>query len=221
MKRLNGFYTKYKGSNFMFVAIIISLLTVIISVVLYIPVDSSFSIITHYLSNLGSAPPGLPADAFYPAAFMFNSGMTILVIFRVIIAIYLYQYLVNLGISKKNAKIGLNLALISSMGSLMVAIFPFSVSLYLHELGAMLLFIGTVFSSSIFASFEIKLKELPKYLPTSLIVNVIIYSIFAFLLFGGMFSSIFEGTDIIWEWLAFCASLQWLFFHGIYMRLNP
>ena len=221
MENLDNFFRKYNGSYYFFIAIILAVCTVIISIILYIQIDPTFTIVTHYISHLGSTPVGAQEGKLYPSAVVFNTGFAILVIFRILLILFLARYLQIKGAPKKLTIIGIILALFSSSGSLIVAVVPFSVSLSIHMLGALILFIGTIFSGSMFTTIELKTPNIPRYLPVIIFINVVVYLIFATLLIGESINFAPDGSSVIWEWFAFLSSLLWLFVHGVYTYKNP
>ncbi len=221
MENLDNFFRRFDGSYYFFMAIILAVSTVIISIILYIQVDPTFTVLTHYVSHLGSTPVGAQEGKLYPSAVVFNLGFTILVIFRVLVILFLARYLQIIGSPKKLTLVWIIMSFFSSSGSLIVAIVPYSVSLSIHMLGALILFVGTVFSGIMFTVVELKTPNIPRYLPFIIFFNVIVYLIFATLLIGEWMNFAPDGSSVIWEWFAFLSSLMWLFVHGVYTYKNP
>lgn len=221
MENLDNFFRRFDGSYYFFIAIILAVSTAITSIIFYIQIDPTFTIVTHYVSDLGSTPVGAQEGKLYPSAVVFNTGMTILVIFRILVILFLARYLQIKGAPKKLTIVGIIIAFFSSSGSLIVAVVPYSVSLSIHMLGALILFVGTVFSGSLFTTIELKTPNIPRYLPFILFINVVVYLIFATLLIGEWMNFAPYGSSVIWEWAAFLSSLLWLFVHGVYTYKNP
>ncbi|TFG30047.1 MAG: hypothetical protein EU532_01840 [Promethearchaeota archaeon] len=221
MENLDSFFKKFDGSYCMFIAIILALGTVITATLFYIQVDPTFTITTHYISHLGATPIGAQGGQLYISAVVFSIGMTILVIFRILALLFLVRYFQIRGSSRSLTKTGLILGIIPTIGSLIVAVIPFTISILIHELGALLLFLGTVISGTIFIIIELKTPQIPKYLPLTFLINVIGYFIFATLLIGEFMEITPEGSSVIWEWIIFATSLFWLFVHGVYTYKNP
>jgi hypothetical protein len=221
MENLDSFYKKFDGSYYFFIAIILALGTVITSIVFYIQVDPTFTITTHYISHLGATPVGAQGGQLYLSAVVFSFGMTILVIFRILTLLFLVRYLQIRGAPRILTRIGIIMGIIPTIGSLIVAVIPFTLSLLIHELGALVLFLGTVISGIVFIIIEIKTLEIPKYLPITLLINVIGYIIFATLLIGEFMNIAPDGSSVIWEWIIFATSLFWLLVHGVYTYKNP
>ena len=71
MESLDNFYKKFDGSYYLFIAIILALSTVITSIILYIQVDPTFTIATHYISHLGATPISAQEGKLYPSAVVF------------------------------------------------------------------------------------------------------------------------------------------------------
>ena len=221
MEKLDNFYRRFDGSYYLFIAIILAIGTVITSIMLYIQVDPTFTIVSHYLSNLGSTPKGAQDGKIYSSAIVFNTGFTILAIFRILVILFLARYLQIKGSPHKLTRVWVILSFFSSSGSLIVAIVPYSVSLSIHMLGALILFVGSVFSGVMFIIVELKTPEIPRYLPLVISINVIVYLIFATLLIGEWMGFAPEESSVIWEWIAFLSSLLWLSVHGVYTYKNP
>ena len=201
MESLDRFFKKFDGRYYMFIAIILALGTVIIATLFYIQVDPTFTITTHYISHLGATPIGAKGGRLYLSAIVFSIGMAILVIFRILALLFLVRYFQIRGSSRSLTKIGLILGIIPTIGSLIVAVIPFTLSLLIHELGALLLFVGTVISGTFFIIIELKTLDIPKYLPLTILINVIGYFIFATLLIGEFINIAPEGSSVIWEWI--------------------
>lgn len=221
MERLDNFFRRFNGSYYLFVAIILAIVIVITSIILYIQVDPTFNIVTHYISHLGGTPVGATEGKLYPSAVVFNTGMTILVIFRILVILFIVRYFQIKGAPERLTIFGLMAGIITSTGALIVAIVPFSVSYSIHMWGALIFFVGSTFSGMIFVTIELKTQNIPKYLPLTLLINVIVYGIFAVLLIGEKMSIVPKGSSVIWEWVAFTTSIFWLFVHGVYTYKNP
>jgi len=220
MEKIDNFYSKHNGSYFIFEAIFIAVVTVIVSSILYIQIDWKFNIIGYYLSDLGSIPLGTTENKFYLYAIVFNSGMFVVSLFRIIVSLFLIRYLILHNCPKKLAWLTFGIGLIATSGSLIVSAVPYSVSYNVHLMGAFLLFIGATISGTLLTFAEFKSEEIPKILPISIIINVLAYGIFATLLFGTRLG-LPERLPCVWEWIAFLTSLTWLAIHGIYTYNNP
>ena len=74
IENLDNFFRRYNGSYYFFIAIILSVSTTIISIIFYTQIDPTFTIVTHYVSDLGSPPIGAQEGKLYPSAVVFNTG---------------------------------------------------------------------------------------------------------------------------------------------------
>ena len=221
MENLDNFFRRFDGAYYFFIAIILAVSTIIISTILYIQVDPTFTIVSHYVSDLGSTPVGAQEGKLYPSAVVFNTGFTILVIFRILLILFLARYLQIKGAPNKLIKIGIILAFISSSGSLIVALVPISVAVSIHMIGALILFVGSIFSGIMFGIIELKTPNIPRYLPLTIFLNVLMNGIFATLLIGEWMNFAPDGSSVIWEWIIYATTMFWLFVHGVYTYKNP
>jgi hypothetical protein len=220
MERLDSFYNTIKGTRLMFAAVIISIFTVLISTLLYMLMVPDFSIFRYYISHLGAPPEGADEGHLYLYMIIYTLGMGIVAVLRVFILVFFIRFFQLKNSPRKLTWALLATGLIPSVGFSIVIIEPFTVSLTIHMMGAFLLFFGTVISGTIFTVIEFKTEKIPKSLPYSVILNVIMYLIFATLLFGAKFGLVPAGIAYFWEWICFCTSLFWLLIHGIYFHYN-
>jgi hypothetical membrane protein len=174
MSKIESFYERYPGENFGFAAVALLILTVGISIILYMQVDPTFSFLTHYVSGLGGPPKGAPEGIHYLSATVYNLGMLLAVPLRIA---FLFQVII---LVKKNgaglwlSRTSLATGLVSSTGWLLMALVPFSADLDLHMIGALVYFLGATSFQLTFALTELKTKGLPKHLPFLGLLNLVV-----------------------------------------------
>ena len=180
--------------------------TVLLSTLLYVQ-NHEFSLFATYLSDIGNTPK-------WPQA-IFNSGQLIVAPLRYLFLVFLVIQLRNLGAGKAFAWGALTVGGLVVIGSIGLAAIPYSLSLPLHKMSALLYFFGVVLLQSMIAAQEWR-RRVPSILPISSVGVVAVYLVFAVLLsLVGKVEGITRSTPAIWEWLAFCSLLFWIISHSI------
>jgi len=217
-KRLERFYEKYPGENFGIATVILLVFSVGASIILYMRIDPTFSFFTHYVSGLGGPPKGAPIGVDYLSAKVYNLGMLLASPLRIV---FLFQ--VILFIRNKGASLGLSRASfvtgsVASMGFLLMALVPFSADLDLHMTGALVYFIGATSFQLTFAITELKTHGVPRLLPLIGFINLIVFSVFSYLLIQ---VEIMQIPGILepafYEWVVFGSSILWVLSHCLYL----
>jgi hypothetical membrane protein len=186
--------------------VMLGISTVLFSTLLYVK-GHDFSIFTTYLSDIGDTP-GWPQVVF-------NSGMLVIAPVRYLFLILLILQLVHLGAGRGFSLAALIIGALVVIGTVGMSAIPYSLSLVLHKMSALLYFFGVVILQTLIGGQEWR-RKLPKVLPISSIGVVVIYLIFAVLLtLVGKVESITRETPVIWEWLAFCSLMFWLITHSL------
>jgi hypothetical membrane protein len=215
--KIESFYERYPGENFGFAAVALIILTVGISIFLYMQVDPTFNFFTHYVSGLGGPPKGAPEGIHYLSATVYNLGMLLAVPLRIA---FLFQVIIL--VKKKGAGIWLSrtslmTGLVSSTGWLLMALVPFSANLDLHMIGALVYFLGATSFQFIFALTELKTLGLPKHLPFLGLLNLVVFSVFSYQLIQVEVLQIPGIPEpAIYEWLVFASAILWVLAHGMY-----
>lgn len=215
--KIDRFFERYPGGLFALAGVILGVLTIGVSILLYVRVDPTFSIFTHYVSNLGGVPKGAPEGVSYVSAAVFNMGMLLAVPLRLAFLIHIVRYVDRMGANRWLAGASLATGLISTTGSLMIALVPFSTNLDLHIAGAMVYFLGATCFQLTFLVTELKTPGLPKYLPILGLASLLAFSVFSYLVIQVevlQIARIVEPT--IYEWIVFATLMTWLGAHGLH-----
>lgn len=209
MEKIDNFYVRFNGANFVFIGTGISLLSKLIAVILFMQVDPTFNIFSNYISDLGNGPNN--ADIVY------NTGVTLSGIFNCFFFLYLMRYLQKRGANKTLITISFIAGLIASIGAILVGIFTSENAPELHRLGATCSFFGNFFALIFFGLSEYDISEIPKKL--SLLGFILAPLSFLFLSFYFLLSinpEFSRELTIFTEWLAYFANTAWLIIQGIY-----
>jgi len=188
------------------IGVVLGITTVLCSTLLYVQ-EHDFSIFKTYLSDIGDKP-GWPQV-------IFNSGMLIISPIRYLFLVLLVLQLAHLGASRGFSTAALIIGALVVVGSIGTSAIPYSLSLVIHKMSALLYFFGVVVLQTLIATQEVR-RRLPLALWISSISIVAVYLIFAVLLsLVGKVDGITRNTPVIWEWLAFCSLMVWLIVHSI------
>ncbi len=206
MEKLDRFYEKFPGSYVALLTFIFALTYHLISIILYN--DPSFSIFTHYISDLGASTSG--SVIFWSIGTIISSPL------RVLIGFYLLGLLGKRGANEKYIKITAYFIMIGAIGTIMIALNPHDTSRFFHLIGAFTYFISVVVIQTFFFKMELKAEDIPKYLPFVSILIVVVY--FAFLGFEILVLVLdsFRKIACFLEWMAFFTLMAWLILHGVY-----
>jgi hypothetical membrane protein len=187
---------------------ILAILTVLTSVLAFLPANPDFSIFTTYLSDIGDTP-GWPQ-------ILFNSGTILAAPLRYIIIVLLVLRLRGFSENKKSFEVAvLTIGAISTIGTVFMTAVPFSVGPAIHKSGIGLYFLGVVFLQSIVGLKEASIKELPRSLPALSFSIVASYLLFFVLFILYETGNIGRNTPVFWEWMCFFTSMGWLLGHTI------
>ena len=185
----------------------LAILTVLTSVLAYLPTNPDFSIFTTYLSDIGDTP-GWPQ-------ILFNSGTILAAPLRYAVIILLVLRLRSFNDNKKPFEVAvLTIGAISTIGTILMTAVPFSVGPAVHKSGIGLYFLGVVFLQSIIGIKEITIKELPRSLPAWSFTIVASYLLFFVLVILYETGNIGRNTPVFWEWMCFFTSMGWLLGHS-------
>jgi len=208
MRKMNKLYEKFNGRYFAFLGAGISLSSIFIAIILYVAVDPSFTIMTHFISDLG--------DGRNYSNVVFNVSQIIIGVIFIFSFYYLSMFLRN-----NEAKIMLTWfafmgGLVYSLGLILVGIFPSKMAYEMHIIGAAFLFFGMFYSYIFYGISEFKISEINKKL-------AILGFIFAPLPIIFMSSLLLHFTvgfplkiTIFIEWIAYFTMMSWIIIHGIY-----
>jgi len=209
MEKLNSFYEKFPGSYIAYIGFIFSVAFMSTAIVLYN--DPSFTIFTHYISDLGASTKG--------SALIWNIGMIISAPIRILFGFYLLKFLENRGANKKTIKITAYFMVIAAIGSTVLALNPHDISRLFHMLGAFVYFIGVVVIQINLSKMELKAENVPEYLPLVGILVVACYVLFLGFEISELISESFKLLACFFEWMAFFSLMAWLVLHGYYTQV--
>ena len=209
MEKLNGFYERFPGSYIAYIGFIFSVVFMSIAIVLYN--DPNFTIFTHYISDLGASTRG--------SALVWNISMILTVPIRILFGFYVLKFLENRGANKKTIKITAYFMVISAIGSTVLALNPHDISRPFHMLGAFVYFIGVVVIQVNISKMELKLDNIPKYLPIIGILVVACYVLFLVFEISELISESFRLLACFFEWMAYFSLMAWLVLHGYYTQV--
>ncbi|NVM19559.1 MAG: DUF998 domain-containing protein [Candidatus Lokiarchaeota archaeon] len=209
MKMLNNFYNKFPGSYVAYIGFVFSVVFMLIAILLYN--DPNFTIFTHYISDLGASTRD--------SALFWNISMLITVPIRLLFGFYLLKFLEKKGASEKSIKITMTFMLISAIGSILIALNPHDISRLFHMLGAFIYFIGVVIIQINISRMELKVENIPKYLPFVGFLVVACYVLFLGFEISELISEAFRLLACFFEWMAFFSLMAWLVLHGYYTQV--
>lgn len=184
-----------------------AILVVLTATLAYMPVNPGFSPLATYLSDIG-------ATAGWPQI-LFNAGTLLAVPIRYLVVVLLALRLVQLGAGRGFAIAALVVGLVSTVGTTIITAVPLSVSLFVHQLGIPLYFLGVVALQTLVGSREWPLRGVPKILPALSFLMVVVYAVFAALMMLYQQGAVGRSTPVVWEWLSVLSSVVWLFAHSI------
>ncbi|MEW6030683.1 MAG: DUF998 domain-containing protein [Chloroflexota bacterium] len=189
-----------------------AILVIVAAVFAYRPEHPDFSIFNTYLSDMGDTPG-------WPQIF-FNSGTLIAVPIRYLVLVLLVMRLRQLGAGKLFAIAALIIGFLSTSGTALMTATPFSVSPIVHKTGIGLYFLGVVVLQTMIFFKEWSLKNIPRILPVSSIVLVVLYFVFVILIMLYEQGVVSRSTPVIWEWLAIISSIVWMLAQSILLGRN-
>jgi hypothetical membrane protein len=166
--------------------------TIFISIILYYINDNSFSIFTHFISNLGVGPNF--------SSFLFNNGLKITSCLIIMFHIYQYHNLRKIGVKIKILFPLLVTALIYSTGLYVIAAFP--MNLEIHGVAASFYFIGCLLHYLIYSYILYNLKE---FSLLDIIISLLLIQIFILFISTQIYTAftrlyLFGISNHILEW---------------------
>lgn len=213
MNIFDKFFDKIKGAYFAFLTLLAVGLGIIIALLIYLPVDPSYSILSNYISDLGAGPFG--------SRVAFGVGMIIGAISLIFLILYISRYL-----KKKEERSQLiwgfqNTGLIAAVGLVLIGIFPLDraddFASSTHFLATLIYFGFTAISNIYLGYIEYKNSEFSKIMAIVTFLAGIFSAIFVF----GFVIQEFElippqAFVFLSEWTFFIFITLWLITHGIY-----
>jgi len=208
VEKFNGFYNKISGSYIAYIGFIFSIIFISIAVLLY--GDPSFSIFTHYLSDLGAVARN--------SSLIFNMGMIISAPIRVLFGFYLLKFLKSKGANEKTIRFTSYTIITGAIGSILLAVFPYDILLIMHMLGAFTYFFSVVIVQLSISKMEFKIGTIPKVLPIIGLIVVLNYGLFLGFEISEIMSDVLRLLACFFEWMSYFSLMVWLLFHGFYLH---
>jgi len=200
MEKIDKFFDKVNGSLFIFLGLAISVMTIIISVALFTATGASYSIFTHYISDLG-AVYSAPNNAHV----VFTFGMVLQSFVRPFTILFLLYFLRKKGTEKKMITIWFMCSVIAIIGTFLAGVFPEDTVYLMHFIGAFLVFFFGMMSHGFFGFAAITTPTIPNRhgFPGLLVgtVNTIFMLLFI--------SNIGKTAIVFFEWMALFSG--WIF----------
>jgi hypothetical membrane protein len=186
----------------------LAILTVLTSVLAYLPANPDFSIFTTYLSDIGDTG-GWPQ-------ILFNSGTILAAPLRYIIIVLLILRLRDFTGREKGFEIALLVVgAISTVGTVLMTAVPFSVAPTVHKSGIGFYFLGVVFLQFMIGRKEMSIKALPRILTVMSFLIVACFLIFFVLIVLHETGFVTRNIPVFWEWMCFFTSTGWLLCQSI------
>ena len=185
----------------------LGILTVIVSILVYLPRYPDFSFFTTYLSDIGDTS-GWPQ-------IIFNSGTLLSAPIRYLFIVLLVIRLSQMGAGRTFSIAVLTIGLISTFGTILMTAVSYSIAPAVHKSGIGLYFLGVVFLQSLIFIQQWRIKEIPSLLPLTSILLVIIFIVFFVLVMLFEKGVVPRNTPVLWEWLCFASSIIWIFTQSI------
>jgi hypothetical membrane protein len=183
------------------------LLTVILSIMAYVPKHPDFSFFSTYLSDIGDTV-GWPQ-------IIFNSGTLLAAPVRYLFIVLLVMRLSLMGTGRLFSIAVLVIGFISTFGTVLMTAVPFSIAPAVHKSGIGLYFLGVVFLQSLIFIQQLRITEISRLLPLTSILLVVIFMVFFVLVMLLEKGIVSRNTPVIWEWFCFASSIVWLFTQSI------
>ncbi len=209
--KVDSFYGRLHGSWYGYAAVLASVSSVGVSILLYMQIDPTFSFLTHYLSTIGAAPswPG----------YVYTLGMTITNVLKVFFALYIVRFFQLLGAGKRITWTVFMISVISSVGWAISTFVPYTLSLMLHISSALIYFFGSVIGQLLIIQIELKTPRIPNYLAIFGLIVVMTYAAFFVLEIMVLAApTINKVLSVVTEWLSYLSIMAWVSIHSFYTR---
>lgn len=208
-QKIDSFYGRFHGSWYGYAAVLASVSSVGLSILLYMRIDPTFSFLTHYLSTIGAAPswPG----------YVYTLGMTITNVLKVFFALFIVRFFQLLGAGKRITWTVFAISVISSAGWAISTFVPYTLSLMLHISSALLYFFGSVIGQVLIIRIELSNPRIPNYLAIFGLIVVTAYA--AFFVLEIMVLAVpmtNKALSVVTEWLSYLSIMAWVGIHSYY-----
>ena len=213
MDFLEKLYGKIRGAYFAFLTLLAVGFGIFVALIIYFPVDPTYSIFSNYISDLGAGPIG--------STIVFSIGMILGAFFFIILILYISRYLKNKE-EKSQLRWGFqSTGVIAGIGLIMIGIFPLDRTntfiFTIHFIAALIFFSFLAISFIYLGYIEYKNSEFSTYLSIITFLSGILSAIFVI----GFLIQEFELVPpqvfvYLSEWTFFIFVTLWLITHGIY-----
>jgi len=208
MSLLDKFYEKINGSYFAFLSSGLLLISLLIASAIYYISDNSFSIMTHWVSDLGEGPNF--------SNYIFNIGEISSGICSILFFLFLTRILYKENKMKVFLLCSFIIAIVASICISLAGAFPMYTKPLIHFAVATICFVGFFISFIIYGYIESLIEEIPKiYSIISYIVSlIIIIFMITFLLDEANLINLREFY-LFFEWMSVFSIIIWFISHGI------
>jgi len=196
-------YRRINGGFFIIFGTLVSFLFVTVAWIFYIAVDPSFSVFTHWMSDLGVGPNG--SDIIH------NTGLYYSSFFTIFSCLYLSFYLEQKGGIKLFNLIALIPAIISAIGVFFLAVFPIAPGFGPHNIAAGTFFGGIFAFSLAYGIAEYLNPKISKWFSVSSFISAFFILLYLILCIGP-FPVVLAFFS---EWLTLVGIGIWVSIHGI------
>ncbi|MFX1591809.1 MAG: DUF998 domain-containing protein [Promethearchaeota archaeon] len=213
MEFLEKLYGKIRGAYFAFLTLLAVGFGIFVALIIYFPVDPTYSIFSNYISDLGAGPIG--------STIVFSIGMILGAFFFIFLILYISRYLKNKE-EKSQLRWGFqSTGVIAGIGLIMIGIFPLDRTntfiFTIHFIAALIFFSFLAISFIYLGYIEYKNSEFSTYLSIITFLSGILSAIFVI----GFLIQEFELVPpqvfvYLSEWTFFIFVTLWLITHGIY-----
>ena len=204
---------KYRNGSFIiFIPLILSLVSTITAIFLYISEDETFSFFTHWLPTYGKTVP-------LPAAHVFNTGIIIISPMMLMAHWVIYRFLRKTGARQGIIKAAFVAGCVSSLGEFLLGVIHADVNFTGHLIAALFFFIPALLFGLLYAVAELKLSKLPGRLGLSGLLLAGCFFVFTFLLIITQINTELDpNLPALWEWISYFSLLLWSGLHGLYLH---
>jgi len=208
-QKIDNFYGRLNGSYYGFIAIVVSIISLGVAILLYIEVDPTFSFLTHYLSTIGASPT--------IAGEVYILGMVVTNVFRILFALFIIRFFQLKGAGLRITWTVFIISVITSIGWGINTFVPYTISLALHISSIMVYFFGSVISQILIIKIEYGNSKIPNYLAIFGFFVIFTYLLFFVLEIVVLVGIMTDKTmSVVSEWLAYLSIMIWVVVHSYY-----
>ena len=195
---LDKVYEKVPGNYFGLVGLILYSFSTFAAVFLYVSVDPSYSVFTHWISHLGDGPNG--------ANHVFNMGWTLSSFILFFFYVYQIRIFRNKGVKEKYLDLMSLASLCFAVGVLLVGMFPLHLGT-LHTIAANFYFIGGFGFIMLYGSIVLSLSDIPNMLSLAAFTTAACYMLYFLSPTITVYTSKIGVTMNFLEWLTLISNL--------------